>query len=227
LKCQFCTFFSIKLRKFWHTARLSRTNRHKVIKSEKQSGFFAHPVYSHGRLLEVPYHRTRRALGNQPDLWARCSRIFRQIPGKKKRALRHRVQIASWFRHVIHAVSGDLVMHAWCSCIFHGRATPWPVTDILPHVPVVPLNVISDDTKELWLWPVMAHVRHRRRPWTPIKSHNEKWTLHCSYRPILDSDRRIVDEVHRPAFTARRYAIAQYMIGIGYTGSQNNPGTTF
>jgi len=45
LKCQFCTFFSIKLRKFWHTARLSRTNRHKVIKSEKQSGFLAHPVY--------------------------------------------------------------------------------------------------------------------------------------------------------------------------------------
>ena len=45
LKCQFCTFFSIKLRKFWHTVRLSRTNRHKVIKSEKQSGFLAHPVF--------------------------------------------------------------------------------------------------------------------------------------------------------------------------------------
>ena len=44
LKCQLCTFFSIKLRKFWHTARLSRTNRHKVIKSEKQSGFLAYPV---------------------------------------------------------------------------------------------------------------------------------------------------------------------------------------
>jgi len=48
LKCQYCTLFSIKLRKFWHTARLSRTNRHKVIKSEKQSGFFlAHPVHVH------------------------------------------------------------------------------------------------------------------------------------------------------------------------------------
>ena len=46
LKCQFGTFFSIKLRKFWHTARLSRTNRHKVIKSEKQSVFLAHPVYT-------------------------------------------------------------------------------------------------------------------------------------------------------------------------------------
>ena len=45
LKCQFCTFFSIKLRKFWHTARLSRTNRHKVIKSEKQSGFFLPTLY--------------------------------------------------------------------------------------------------------------------------------------------------------------------------------------
>jgi len=45
LKCQFCTFFSIKLRKLWHTARLSRTNRHKVIKSEKQSGFFWPTVY--------------------------------------------------------------------------------------------------------------------------------------------------------------------------------------
>ena len=34
--------FSIKLRKFWHTARLSRTNHHKVIKSEN-SPFFGPP----------------------------------------------------------------------------------------------------------------------------------------------------------------------------------------
>ena len=40
LKCQFCTFLSIKLRKLGHTARLSRTNRHKVIKSETQSVFW-------------------------------------------------------------------------------------------------------------------------------------------------------------------------------------------
>jgi len=40
LKCEFCTFFSIKLRKFWHTARLSRTNRHKVIKSENSPVFW-------------------------------------------------------------------------------------------------------------------------------------------------------------------------------------------
>jgi len=33
-------FFSIKLRKFWHTARLSRTNRHKVIKSENSPVFW-------------------------------------------------------------------------------------------------------------------------------------------------------------------------------------------
>ena len=45
LKCEFCIFFSIKFRKFWHTARLSRTNRHNVIKSEKQSGFLAHPAF--------------------------------------------------------------------------------------------------------------------------------------------------------------------------------------
>ena len=38
-------FFSIKLRKFWHTARLSRTNRHKVIKSEN-SPFFWPTLYS-------------------------------------------------------------------------------------------------------------------------------------------------------------------------------------
>ena len=52
LKCEFCTFFSIKLRKFWHTARLSRTNRHKVIKSENSPGFLAHPVciHIHGHL---------------------------------------------------------------------------------------------------------------------------------------------------------------------------------
>ena len=46
LKCEFCTFFSIKFRKFWHTARLSRTNRHKVIKSENSPVFLAHPVYN-------------------------------------------------------------------------------------------------------------------------------------------------------------------------------------
>ena len=40
LKCEVCTFFSIKLRKFWHTARLSRTNRHKVIKSENSPVFW-------------------------------------------------------------------------------------------------------------------------------------------------------------------------------------------
>ena len=45
LKCEVCTFFSIKLRKFWHTARLSRTNRYKVIKSENSPVFLAHPVY--------------------------------------------------------------------------------------------------------------------------------------------------------------------------------------
>ena len=39
----FVPFFSIKFRKFWHTARFSTTNRHKVIKSEKQSGFFGPP----------------------------------------------------------------------------------------------------------------------------------------------------------------------------------------
>ena len=41
----FCSFFWIKFRKIWHTARLSRTNRHKVIKSEKQSGFFWPTLY--------------------------------------------------------------------------------------------------------------------------------------------------------------------------------------
>jgi len=41
LKCEFCTFFSIKFRKFWHTARLSRTNRHEVIKSENSLVFWA------------------------------------------------------------------------------------------------------------------------------------------------------------------------------------------
>ena len=35
-------FFSIKFRKFWHTARLSRTNRHKVIKCENNP-FFGPP----------------------------------------------------------------------------------------------------------------------------------------------------------------------------------------
>ena len=39
-------FFSIKFRKFWHTARLSRTNRHKVIKSEN-SPFFGPPCITY------------------------------------------------------------------------------------------------------------------------------------------------------------------------------------
>jgi len=38
--------FSIKFRKFWHTARLSRTNRHKVIKSEN-SPFFGPPCITY------------------------------------------------------------------------------------------------------------------------------------------------------------------------------------
>ena len=38
-------FFSVKFPKFWHTACLSRTNRHKVIKSENSPVFLAHPVY--------------------------------------------------------------------------------------------------------------------------------------------------------------------------------------
>ena len=42
LNASFVPFFSIKLRKFWHTARLSRTNHHKVIKSEN-SPFFGPP----------------------------------------------------------------------------------------------------------------------------------------------------------------------------------------
>ena len=36
--------FLDKIAKILNTARLSRTNRHKVIKSEKQSGFLAHSV---------------------------------------------------------------------------------------------------------------------------------------------------------------------------------------
>jgi len=39
----FVPFFSIKLRKFWHTARLSRTNRHKSYQVWKQSGFLGPP----------------------------------------------------------------------------------------------------------------------------------------------------------------------------------------
>ena len=45
LKCEFCTFFSIKFRKFWHDARLSRTNRHIVVKSENSPVFFGPPVW--------------------------------------------------------------------------------------------------------------------------------------------------------------------------------------
>jgi len=41
------------MRKFWHTARLSKTNRHKVIKSEKQSVFLAHTVVAVKQLKVV------------------------------------------------------------------------------------------------------------------------------------------------------------------------------
>jgi len=43
LKCEFCTFFLDKIAKILNTARLSRTNRHKVIKSENSPGFFGPP----------------------------------------------------------------------------------------------------------------------------------------------------------------------------------------
>ena len=46
LKCEFCTFFLDKIAKILtrKSARLSRTNRHKVIKSENSPVFLAHPV---------------------------------------------------------------------------------------------------------------------------------------------------------------------------------------
>jgi len=55
LKCEFCTFFSIKFRKFWHTARLSRTNRHKVIKSENSPVFWPTCTFI-GLLIHFAFH---------------------------------------------------------------------------------------------------------------------------------------------------------------------------
>ena len=59
LKCQFCTFFSIKFGKFWHTAHLSRTNRHKVIKSENSPVFLAHMF-----AIMMCWHELVKALAN-------------------------------------------------------------------------------------------------------------------------------------------------------------------
>jgi len=61
LKCEYVPFFSIKLWKFWHTARLSRTNRHKVIKSENSPVFFGPPCIVRVGLF-------RRGSGAEPRL---------------------------------------------------------------------------------------------------------------------------------------------------------------
>ena len=67
LKCEVCTFFSIKLRKFWHTPRLSRTNRHKVIKSENSPVFWPTATgNSHATWDHTVLHATRQRWHSRP-----------------------------------------------------------------------------------------------------------------------------------------------------------------
>jgi len=109
LKCEFCTFFSIKFRKFWHTARLSRTNRHKVIKSENSPVFWPTLyIYRPTHPFRVSYRR-RSCFFQLCEIW---SPRFRVLPFPLP---------------VFHAFSipGVSASHNWSLAKRRGAATWW------------------------------------------------------------------------------------------------------